>query len=358
MITKVVPINEVNYSEYLYIQRNNTLNNQPLTGLGFSSAGLKAYYCRRDNAGVGITLRSISAGDPWLSGGFVELDSTNLPGYYRLDIPNEVFSSGYVEDITNLIISGASNMAPTVLNYQIKPSVTISSAGVYNRILSANEVRVNYAALRGRFESGPTYVTLGTVGNPAKSGYTLKQQSPDLPSGYYYIKNANMPNTLYMYVDMTNDGGGYDFYVIDNGITVNSVTQTNSGTVLGLDLIYPRSQAHWKAVYEFTQNVLGVSYGTYMNHCGAIYNTIASNYTSQIMRDPTYYGSGATGWRVPDGGRWWIRDTTYGEPNGNYTPLGFLFLQGLSSTGLISAFDDGGAPYTGSKYLVSTNAKP
>jgi len=61
---------------------------------------------------------------------------------------------------------------------------------------------------------------------------------------------------------------------------------------------------------------------------------------------------------VPDGGRWWIRDTTYGEPNGNYSTYGFLILQGLSSTGLISAFDDQGAPYTGTKYLVSTNAKP
>jgi hypothetical protein len=358
MISKVIPINKVNHSEYIYIQRNDTYNNKPITGLGFSSSGLKAYYCRKEFAGVGITLRSHSTGDPWFSGGFVELDSTNLPGYYRIDVPNEVFSSGYVDDITNLVISGATNMAPVVINYQLKPSITIASAGVYNRILTANEIKNNYAALRGRFDLPISYVTLGTVGNPAKSGYSLKQQSPNLPSGYYYIKNQNMPNTLYMYVDMTNDGGGYDFYAISNGTSVNSVTQTNSGTILGLDLIYPRSQAHWKAVYEFTQNVLGVSFSTYMNHCGAIYNTIASNYTSSIMRDPNYYGSGATGWRVPDGGRWWIRDTTYGEPNGNYSVYGFLLLQSLSSTGLISGFDDGGAPYTGTKYLVSTNAKP
>ena len=100
MISKVIPINKVNHSEYIYIQRNDTYNNKPLTGLGFSSSGLKAYYCRKEFAGVGITLRSHSAGDPWFSGGFVELDSTNLPGYYRIDVPNEVFSSGYVDDIT------------------------------------------------------------------------------------------------------------------------------------------------------------------------------------------------------------------------------------------------------------------
>lgn len=51
-----------------------------------------------------------------------------------------------------------------------------------------------------------------------------------------------------MYVDMTEDGGGYDFYFITNGPDVNTVTATNGGTDLGLDLVMPRSKGHWKAM--------------------------------------------------------------------------------------------------------------
>ena len=76
------------------------------------------------------------------------------------------------------------------------------------------------------------------------------------------------------------------------------------------------------------------------------------------MRDPNSYESGAPDWKVPDLGRWWIRDNPYSEPNGNYTNYGFLVLQGILSNGFISAFDDGGGQPTGNYYLVSTNAKP
>jgi hypothetical protein len=64
-------------------------------------------------------------------------------------------------------------------------------------------------------------------------------------------------------------------------------------------------------------------------------------------------------WRVKDGGRWWLRDTLYSEPNGDYT------LNGLLSGGMNENwnlqdfnFNDQGAYATGNFYLVSTNAKP
>jgi hypothetical protein len=355
---KIVPINSVNYSEYVYIYRSDSYNSSPLTGLSSSTNGLKFYYQKRRTSGTGVTLASQTPGGPWASCGIVELDSTNLPGYYRIDIPNEVFSTVYLSDVATVVLSGAANMQPVVLTYQLEPSISIASVGVYNKILTSSEILSNYISQRSRFDAKKSYVTLGTIGNPATSGYELKLQSPDLPSGYYYIKNESMPNTIYMYVDMTNDGGGYDFYPIQNGITVATVQDAHSGTALGLNLVYPRSKAHWKAMYEYVTNVLGSGFTTYLRTTGAIYNTIAANYTSSIMRDPTYYGTGASGWRVPDGGRWWIRDATYGEPNGNYSIYSFLALQNMNSDGTITAFDDQGFIYTGNYYLVSTNAKP
>ena len=358
MDQRIVPINTINKTEYIYIQRNDVYNNQPLTGLSYNTANLKAYYHNRKTASVSITLASQTANGPWVSGGFVELDSVNLPGYYRFDVPNELYSTAYLSDVVTLALSGAANMYPVVIGYQLEPSITISALGIYNKVLTANEVALNYASTRGRFSAPRSYVSLGTIGNPATSGYEIALTQPAYPSGYYYIKSATMTSSLYMYVDMTNEGGGYDYYPITNGITVAYKTEYNSGTALGLDLVYPRSKLHWKSIYEYTQNVLGTSWNTYMKTTGAIFNTIAGNYTSVPMRDPRYYDTGATGWAVPDGGRWFIRDTAYNEPNGNYTPNGFLVLQNLQSDGSILAFDDGGASYTGNSYLISTNAKP
>jgi hypothetical protein len=211
----------------------------------------------------------------------------------------------------------------------------------------------------------------------ARSGLDIKRLFPAKSSGYYWIQNDRMPNPLQMYVNLDSDcdGGGYDFYPITNGTSVGTITQIHSGLALGLDLIYPRSQGHWKAIYRFANNVLGDLAG-YCQTCYAVtaavstvvagsYPTAPSlngNYTSYIMRNPKYYGTGAPDWGVRDGGRWWLRDTTFGEPNGDYYANAFLGLHGvgyvLNSDGSLSGFNDGyGSYFTGTKYLVSTNLK-
>jgi hypothetical protein len=76
------------------------------------------------------------------------------------------------------------------------------------------------------------------------------------------------------------------------------------------------------------------------------------------MRDPNNYLSGALDWKVPDGGRWWLRDLYYSEPNGDYSYDGFLGFSGVSPDGSNLTYNDGGTYYTGTSYLVSTNAKP
>jgi hypothetical protein len=210
----------------------------------------------------------------------------------------------------------------------------------------------------------------------AKSGLDIKRLFPAKSSGYYWIQNDRMPNPLQMYVNLDSDcdGGGYDFYPITAGTAVSSTTEIHSGLVLGLDLIYPRSQGHWKAIYRFANNVLGDLAG-YCQTCYAVsasvstvaagsYSTPPSlngNYTTYIMRNPKYYGTGAPDWKVADGGRWWLRDTTFSEPNGDYNPNVLLGLHAagysLSSDGTFG-FNDAYVGYsTGTKYLVSTNLK-
>lgn len=245
----------------------------------------------------------------------------------------------------------------------------IPSVKVYSRGLTAEEVTQNYNAIKSRYYGEmPEF--------PALSGYDLKAKRPELPSGWYWIKSAAMPNALRMYVDMVQEGGGYDFYVITGGIAADRVNVpgsgggANSGTPLGLDIVYPRSKEHWQAMYNFIELVLAQNINTYFaSNMGAVYRETSynagsrsGNYTADIMRNPAYYGTGAPDWRVPDAGRWWLSDVTYSEPNGDYAAYGFLGNRGIPRpyTGQSLTFNDLGnyTQTTGNTYLVSTNAKP
>ena len=363
MIKKVVAYNTVNKSEYIYITQKSSVNNYlPYTGLSYNTSGLKAYYAKTGSGSTSISLVSQSVNGLWTSGGFCEIDSTNLPGFYRFDVPNEVFVGNYLYSDADVVISGANNMYPLVIKYDLEPSVLLSSVGMFNRVLTQSEVTRLYESTQNRFAAKRNYIPIGTIGNPVYSGYVLKQLQPNYPSGYYYIKNPGMPSALNMYVDMTAEDGGYDYYPITGGQSIYSYGQEHTGVALGLDLIYPRSQLHWQSMYNFVVNVLGSSVGTYFATTQAIYRTtttVSGNYTSYIMRNPVGYGTGAPDWRVPDGGRWWLRDTTYPEPNGDYSNNVFLGLSNFTSTANDLRFND--IPqgyYTGTSYLVSTNAKP
>jgi len=213
-----------------------------------------------------------------------------------------------------------------------------------------------------------------SAANPAPSGYWLAQnlRTPlSLASGLYWIRSPLMPNALQMYVDMTQEDGGYDFYPITGGTSINFYGETHSGLALGLDLVYPRSPQHWQAMRNYVTNVLGDSGNAFFQTPYVVYRTTSGssgsrggNYTGVIMRDPRFYGTGTSDWRTGDGGRWWLRNSTFGEPNGDYTARAWLGLAsgGYSMIGYSGgdiSFNDGTASYlTGTSYLVSTNAKP
>lgn len=204
----------------------------------------------------------------------------------------------------------------------------------------------------------------------APSGYWLAQNigSSNLTTGYYWIKSNAMPNALQMWVDFSEESGGYDFYAIQgSGISVNYANQSHSGSPLGLDIVYPRSKYHWRAMSNFVRNGgLSGSYSSYFQVPYGVHKTSGGgNYTGTIMRSAAHYGSGSSDHRVNDNGRWWLRDSTFSEPNGDYTGYAWFGLQAggytfpnpynLEDIG----FNDGMANYgTGGYYLVSTNAKP
>ena len=200
--------------------------------------------------------------------------------------------------------------------------------------------------------------------NAAVSGQQLLTDYPNTAQGVHWIKSSSMPNALQMYIDVTEDGGGYDFYYTSGGPSVNYTNSTNAGAALGLDLVYPRSKYHWRAMSRAATHFDSSNHNSYFNSMYAIHKTGGGgNYTGCIMRSSHYGGNNCADWRVPDNGKWWARDNTHSEPNGDYSGYGLLAMYGgnknannfnsLSNIG----FNDGGAYSTGSRDLLSTNAK-
>ena len=97
----------------LFIQDSASLVGAGKTGLAYNTASLTAYYARPRSTPVAITLATQTVTGSYSSGGFVELDSTNMPGWYRLDVPDAALASGV--DSVGVHLKGASGMAPLPL---------------------------------------------------------------------------------------------------------------------------------------------------------------------------------------------------------------------------------------------------
>lgn len=84
-----------------------------LAGLAYNSAGLTCY-SRKGATGsaTAITLATQTVGGAWSSGGFVQIDSTNMPGVYRFDVPNAVIDA---EGYATVYFRGATNLVPTAI---------------------------------------------------------------------------------------------------------------------------------------------------------------------------------------------------------------------------------------------------
>ena len=100
--------------EYINITQSNY--GLPLSGLTYNSSGLTAYYIRPGGSPTAITLNTQTVTGAYVSGGFVAVDGTNMPGLYRIDIPNAVFASGATK--ATVYLRGAGNMNPIRIEYK------------------------------------------------------------------------------------------------------------------------------------------------------------------------------------------------------------------------------------------------
>jgi len=103
----------------VFIQSSISTNGAGLTGLVNNSGGLTWYYWREDTgnaAGTIVNIVSATRGT-FTSSGFIEIDATNLPGFYELGVPNAVLASGATWAV--MMLQGAANMVPCPVEIQL-----------------------------------------------------------------------------------------------------------------------------------------------------------------------------------------------------------------------------------------------
>ena len=82
------PVTKSSTSKSFFIHIVSSLG-APQTGLLFNSAGILMSYAGSKLARVAITPADLAAiTTAWASGGFKEVDATNMPGWYRIDVPD------------------------------------------------------------------------------------------------------------------------------------------------------------------------------------------------------------------------------------------------------------------------------
>lgn len=105
----------------VFIQDSSSTVGAGLAGLVFNTSGLIAYYTftGTNAAATAITLATLAAvNSAYSSGGFKEIDATNMKGMYRLDVPNAALAAAKGRLVT-IMLSGATNMAPLALEIEL-----------------------------------------------------------------------------------------------------------------------------------------------------------------------------------------------------------------------------------------------
>lgn len=151
------------------------------TGLAYNSSGMKWYYWRSDtgnSGGVSVTLADATRGT-FTSGGFKEIDATNLPGWYEIGVPDAALASGSPSVV--MMLHGVSNMAPCPIEIQLVAYDPDDAATLGLTNLDATVSSRLAPTVAGRTldvsTGGEAGIDWGNIGNPtttvALSGTTV-----------------------------------------------------------------------------------------------------------------------------------------------------------------------------------------
>ena len=110
----IITAGSTNVSLYVYFVDDDggTAPGEPTTGKLFSDieTGGSASYMRQGAARTDFTLVTLaSASAAHTDGGFILVDDTNMPGLYRVDVPDATFATGVDFAVIQLVMASANN---------------------------------------------------------------------------------------------------------------------------------------------------------------------------------------------------------------------------------------------------------
>lgn len=155
----------------VFVQNSSLSTGAGLTGLAFGTSGLSCYYKRNTaSSSTAVTLATATVGT-WATGGFKEVDATNMPGVYEFDPPNAALASG--ADSVVFYIFGAANMAPVVLEVELTAVNNQDAVRFGLSALPNGATRVKKNAAMANF---PIYMVSSTDHVTPKTGLTITAQ--------------------------------------------------------------------------------------------------------------------------------------------------------------------------------------
>ena len=188
------------------------------TGLTASTTGLSARYNRTRTASVSIPLVARTIAQAWTAGGFAEVDAVEMPGVYRLDIPNEALLGG-ADDCT-IVVRGASGTNGAVITIDLRNYTFVTTTG-YKLIsdqMGANGILdvIKGSSITVKLQMVDVNnkpIPIGTAACTVEV-YSLNNLVESYPTVIQYQSNGELTFTLDTVV--TNTPGTYNVYVVRN----------------------------------------------------------------------------------------------------------------------------------------------
>ena len=237
----------------VFVQDSSKTTGVGLTGIAYNAAGLTCYY--KINTGTASVVASINhittlgtyVGDA-THAGWAEVDATNMPGTYEINIPNNALLTG--ADSVVVYFQGVTNMAPLIL--EIELTATNNQDGVHGGMSAlpntacasnASLLTVGSGTAQINASGGKVPATLASTdvtGNVAADLQTIKTQTVTCAAGVTVYPAVGSANELAVDASGRVDLGkilgtasagaagyvGIDWNAIDNPTATVALTNT------------------------------------------------------------------------------------------------------------------------------------
>jgi hypothetical protein len=215
------------------------------TGLTASTAGLSARYNRTRTASVSIPLVARTIAQAWTAGGFAEVDSTNMPGVYRLDLPDAALAAG-ADDVT-VVVRGASGTNGAVMTIKLSSGGLTSAqtaSAVFNALTAdyTTHGTFGYNLLRADQDSKEGLVTLHQSGGVSRVDADIHAIANDTDAATE-LKGALLHNgTDYISADLLTPVSAATsvhigpYQLLADGLGADQPLDVNVGTATSIDV--------------------------------------------------------------------------------------------------------------------------